>query len=57
MSEKLDKDPIQRPSSSPEGKRTRLNAGRIALMLVGTVAVVAFILYATIVFYGLVKGS
>ena len=57
MSENSDKDPIQRPSSSPEGKRTRLNAGRIALMLVGTVAVVAFVLYGTIVFYGLIKGS
>lgn len=57
MTENSEKDPIQRPSPSPEGKRTRLNAGRIALILVGTVAVIAFVLYATIVFYGLVKGS
>lgn len=56
MSER-DKDPVQRPSSSSAGKRTRLNAGRIALILVGAVGVVAFILYATIVFYGLFKGS
>ncbi|ANL44381.1 hypothetical protein AMC83_PE00353 (plasmid) [Rhizobium phaseoli] len=52
-----DKDPVQRPSSSSAGKRTRLNAGRVALILVGTVGVVAFILYATIVFYGLLMGS
>ncbi|MBX4909953.1 MULTISPECIES: hypothetical protein [Rhizobium] len=52
-----DKDPVQRPSSSSVGRRARLNAGRIALILVGTVAVVAFTLYATIVLYGLVKGS
>ncbi|MBX4957598.1 hypothetical protein HJB51_14155 [Rhizobium lentis] len=55
MSEE-DKDPVQRPSSSPLGKHTRLNAGRIALILVGTVGVVAFILYATFVVYGLVAG-
>lgn len=54
---KRDKDPIQRQSSSSSGKRTRLNAGRIALVLICTVGVVAFILYATIVIYGLIKGT
>jgi hypothetical protein len=57
MSGSSDKDPIQRPSSSAAGKRTRLNAGRIALILVGTVGVVAFILYAIIVVYGLLTGT
>ncbi|TCU31003.1 hypothetical protein EV130_101578 [Rhizobium azibense] len=56
-SESSDKDPVQRPSSSSAGKRTRLNAGRIAVALIGTIGVVAFILYVTIVLYGLVKGS
>jgi hypothetical protein len=56
MSTGPDKDPVQRPASSSAGKRTRLNAGRIALILIGTVGVAAFILYATIVLYGLVKG-
>ncbi len=54
---KRDKDPIQRQSSSSSGKRTRLNAGRVALVLICIVGVVAFILYATIVIYGLMKGT
>jgi hypothetical protein len=57
MSAGPDKDPVQRPASSSAGKHTRLNAGKIALILIGTVGVVAFILYATIVLYGLVKGT
>ncbi|ANM13200.1 MULTISPECIES: hypothetical protein [unclassified Rhizobium] len=57
MSAGSDKDPIQRPASSSAEKRTRLNAGRIALILIGTVGVVAFVLYATIVLYGLLKGT
>ncbi|MDR9764222.1 hypothetical protein RJJ37_32195 [Rhizobium redzepovicii] len=56
MSARSDKDPIQRPASSSAGKGTRLNAGRIALILIGTIGVVAFVLYATIVLYGLLKG-
>ncbi|MBB3527584.1 hypothetical protein [Rhizobium sp. BK456] len=39
MSARSDKDPIQRPALSSAGKRTRLNAGRIALILIGTVGV------------------
>lgn len=57
MSGNSNKDPIQRPSSSSSGKRASLNAGRIALIVVGTVAAVAFTLYATIVVYGLIKGT
>ncbi|WP_164918708.1 hypothetical protein [Rhizobium acidisoli] len=57
MSAGSDKDPIQRSATSPAGKRTRLNAGRVALILIATVGVVAFILYATIVLYGLAKGT
>ncbi|EJB02140.1 hypothetical protein Rleg9DRAFT_0920 [Rhizobium leguminosarum bv. trifolii WSM597] len=52
-----DKDPIQRSATSPAAKRTRLNAGRVALILIASVGVVAFILYATIVLYGLARGT
>ncbi|MBY2919565.1 hypothetical protein [Rhizobium leguminosarum] len=46
-------DPIQVTRPSTEQQRNSLKGGRIAVTLIATVAVIAFLLYVTILVYGL----
>jgi hypothetical protein len=52
-----DTDPVQAPATSASGKRRRLNAGRVGLTIIITVAVIAFCVYAFIAIYGLTKAG
>jgi hypothetical protein len=53
LMEKPENDPIQATHPSAEQRRNSLKGGRIAFTLIATVAVIAFLLYLTILVYGL----
>ncbi|MBY5447426.1 hypothetical protein HFO93_29060 [Rhizobium leguminosarum] len=46
-------DPIQATRTSAEQQRNSLSGGRIAVILIATVASIAFLLYTMILVYGL----
>ncbi|MBY3122113.1 hypothetical protein HFO45_32330 [Rhizobium leguminosarum] len=51
--DKPEKDPIQATRPTAKQERNSLKGGRIAVILIVTVAAIAFLLYVTILVYGL----
>lgn len=51
--DKPENDPVQATRPSTQQQRNSLKGGRIAVTLIATVAVIAFLLYVTILVYGL----
>jgi hypothetical protein len=52
-----ERDPIQKPGTSPEHQTKQLKAGRIGISLIAGVAVLAFLLYAGIAIWAAVGSS
>jgi hypothetical protein len=51
-----DRDPIQKPGTSPEHREKQLKGGRIGISIIAGVAILAFLLYAGIVIWAAVGG-
>jgi hypothetical protein len=49
-----DRDPIQKPGTSPQHREKQLKAGRIGISLIAGVAILAFMLYAGIAIWAAV---
>jgi hypothetical protein len=52
-----ERDPIQKPGSSPEHQKKQLKAGRIGVGLIAGVAILAFMLYAGIAIWAAVGSQ
>ena len=51
-----ERDPIQKPGTSPEHQTKQLKAGRIGISLIAGVAILAFMLYAGIAIWAAVSS-
>lgn len=49
-------DPIQAPANTEAGKKTRRNAGRIAVAIIAMVGGLAFVLYLSILIWASLGG-
>ncbi|MBW9056384.1 hypothetical protein [Rhizobium mesosinicum] len=54
---KPDDDPIQANRPTAEQQQKSLTGGRIIVVLIATVAAIAFLLYITILIYGLLHRA
>jgi hypothetical protein len=52
-----ERDPIQKPGTSPEHQKKQLKAGRIGVGLIAGVAILAFMLYAGIAIWAAVGSQ
>jgi hypothetical protein len=51
-----ERDPIQKPGTSPDHQKNQLKGGRIGIGLIAGVAVLAFMLYAAIGLWGVMSS-
>jgi hypothetical protein len=49
-----ERDPIQKPGTSPEHQKKQVKAGRIGISIIAGVAILAFLLYAGIAIWATV---